>query len=246
MPPCEAEASWFSDLCGGIFTFITAPIWVFCPDNPTFRKNSPFKKKKWEEDINFQSPQEDPKDDYKLHLPRRREDIHSRPTENPVTETDPLNSKEGSYSYEKNPKVPEMTEEERKEEAKREEVLLPIHKINPYSESSSLHNFWEYKNNIWPLREKETKIKDLTETVSRSQEYKDMYIKLEKNFADHANKEKIVSKYLLLMYDDIEEIVGENKELSLDELAALFLKTKMIKTYNYVLNNPTLKNRRKK
>ena len=48
--PCQAEASWFSDLCGGLFTFITAPIWVFCPDNPTFRKNNPFKKKKWEEE----------------------------------------------------------------------------------------------------------------------------------------------------------------------------------------------------
>jgi hypothetical protein len=48
-PPREAEASWFSDLCGGLFTVFTTPIWVFCPDNPTFRKNNPFRKKAWEE-----------------------------------------------------------------------------------------------------------------------------------------------------------------------------------------------------
>ena len=69
MPLCKAEASWFSDLCGSLFTFITSPIWVFCPENPTFRKNNPFRRKKWEEDINFQFPQEDPKDDYKLPSP---------------------------------------------------------------------------------------------------------------------------------------------------------------------------------
>jgi hypothetical protein len=52
-PTREAEASWFSDLCGAIFTLVTAPIWVFCPDNPTFRKNNPFRKKKWEEIAHF-------------------------------------------------------------------------------------------------------------------------------------------------------------------------------------------------
>jgi hypothetical protein len=49
IPARAAEASWFSDFCGGFFTILTAPIWVFCPDNPTFRKNNPFKKKVWEE-----------------------------------------------------------------------------------------------------------------------------------------------------------------------------------------------------
>lgn len=47
--PQAVEASWFSDLMGGLFTLITAPIQVFCPDNPTFRKNNPFRKKLWEE-----------------------------------------------------------------------------------------------------------------------------------------------------------------------------------------------------
>jgi hypothetical protein len=49
IPPRAAEASWFSDVFGGLFTFITAPIWIFCQDNPTFRKNNPFRKKIWEE-----------------------------------------------------------------------------------------------------------------------------------------------------------------------------------------------------
>jgi hypothetical protein len=50
IPPRAAEASWFSDIFGGLFTFITAPIWIFCPDNPTFRKNNPFRQKEWEEE----------------------------------------------------------------------------------------------------------------------------------------------------------------------------------------------------
>jgi hypothetical protein len=29
---------------------LTAPIWAFCPNNPTFRKNNPFRKKVWEEE----------------------------------------------------------------------------------------------------------------------------------------------------------------------------------------------------
>jgi hypothetical protein len=47
--PAKVQASWFSDLMGGLFTIITAPIWVLCQDNPTFRKNNPFRKKPWEE-----------------------------------------------------------------------------------------------------------------------------------------------------------------------------------------------------
>jgi hypothetical protein len=47
--PAKVQASWFSDLCGGIFTILSAPIWIFCQDNPTFRKNNPFRKKPWEE-----------------------------------------------------------------------------------------------------------------------------------------------------------------------------------------------------
>jgi hypothetical protein len=49
IPPREVEASWFSDLMVGMFTIITAPIWVFCPDNPTFRKNNPFRSKESED-----------------------------------------------------------------------------------------------------------------------------------------------------------------------------------------------------
>jgi hypothetical protein len=57
----KVEASWLSDALGGLFTFITAPIWVFCPDNPTFRKNNPFRKKPWEE-ITFQEGENDKND----------------------------------------------------------------------------------------------------------------------------------------------------------------------------------------
>jgi hypothetical protein len=35
-------------LFGGIFTILAAPIWIFCPDNPTFRKNNPFVKEEQE------------------------------------------------------------------------------------------------------------------------------------------------------------------------------------------------------
>jgi hypothetical protein len=48
IPTREVEASWFSDFCGGLFIIIAAPIWIFCQDNPTFRKNNPFRKKSWE------------------------------------------------------------------------------------------------------------------------------------------------------------------------------------------------------
>ena len=51
--PLKAEASVFSDILGVLFTAITAPIWIFCPDNPTFRKNNPFRKKAWQEADNF-------------------------------------------------------------------------------------------------------------------------------------------------------------------------------------------------
>jgi hypothetical protein len=82
IPPRAAEASWFSDFFGGLFTIITAPIWVFCTDNPTFRKNNPFRKKAWEFDDNrifphdarnplnkngFNDPNV-PEDDYKLMI----------------------------------------------------------------------------------------------------------------------------------------------------------------------------------
>jgi hypothetical protein len=56
IPPREVEASWVSDFCGGLFTIITAPIWIFCPDNPTFRKNNPFRKKAWEEEDENTAP----------------------------------------------------------------------------------------------------------------------------------------------------------------------------------------------
>jgi hypothetical protein len=55
--PPPAEASWVSDFFGGVFTIITSPIWVFCPNNPTFRKNNPFKQKEWEEEpVNKYNP----------------------------------------------------------------------------------------------------------------------------------------------------------------------------------------------
>jgi hypothetical protein len=50
IPPREVEASWFSDLMGGIFTVITSPLLLIAKDNPTLRKNNPFRKKVWEEE----------------------------------------------------------------------------------------------------------------------------------------------------------------------------------------------------
>jgi hypothetical protein len=47
--PAKVQASWFSDLCGGIFTILSAPIWVFCQDNEFFRRQNSFRKKPWEE-----------------------------------------------------------------------------------------------------------------------------------------------------------------------------------------------------
>ncbi|MDR1434743.1 hypothetical protein [Candidatus Endomicrobiellum devescovinae] len=46
----NAQSSWFSDFFGGVFTVLTAPIAIFCPNNPTFRKNTPWVKKEWEEE----------------------------------------------------------------------------------------------------------------------------------------------------------------------------------------------------
>jgi hypothetical protein len=45
-----ASASFFSDFCGAIFTILTCPIALVAPDNPTLRKNNPFRKKLWEEE----------------------------------------------------------------------------------------------------------------------------------------------------------------------------------------------------
>jgi hypothetical protein len=52
MTVCQtrAEASWFSNFFGGLFTLITSPLLLICPDNPTLRKNNPFRKKLWEEE----------------------------------------------------------------------------------------------------------------------------------------------------------------------------------------------------
>jgi hypothetical protein len=47
--PGKVQASWFSDLMGGLFTVITAPIWIFCPENEFFKNQSPFRKKVWQE-----------------------------------------------------------------------------------------------------------------------------------------------------------------------------------------------------
>jgi hypothetical protein len=58
IPPREVEASWFSDLMGGIFTVITSPILLVAKDNPTLRKNSPFRKKIWEEEAEKEKEQE--------------------------------------------------------------------------------------------------------------------------------------------------------------------------------------------
>jgi hypothetical protein len=59
IPPREVEASWFSDFCGGLFTIITAPIWIFSQDNPTLRKNKQKRKKLWKVEKKAQ------KNDYK-------------------------------------------------------------------------------------------------------------------------------------------------------------------------------------
>jgi hypothetical protein len=77
VPPKTVEASWFSDFCGAVFTVITAPIWVICPDNPTFRKNNPFRKKAWEEnpDVLPQNKYQEEKKPERLpiYVPKREE-----------------------------------------------------------------------------------------------------------------------------------------------------------------------------
>jgi hypothetical protein len=49
VPPQEAAASWIPDLLGGIFTIVSSPRYIFCPDNPTCRKNNPWRMKVWQE-----------------------------------------------------------------------------------------------------------------------------------------------------------------------------------------------------
>jgi hypothetical protein len=67
IPPREVEASWFSNLCGGLFTVITAPIWIFCPNNPTFRKTNPFRSKGSEDVESVIFTQEALKSKYNVH-----------------------------------------------------------------------------------------------------------------------------------------------------------------------------------
>jgi hypothetical protein len=62
IPPREVEASWFSDLMGGLFTVITLPILLVAKDNPTFRKNNPFRKKVWEEEAEKEAQREKEQD----------------------------------------------------------------------------------------------------------------------------------------------------------------------------------------
>jgi hypothetical protein len=69
VPPREVEASWFSDFWGGLFTIITSPIWIFCQDNPTFRKNNPFRKKVWEEEAEEQERVIRRKEKFNTHTP---------------------------------------------------------------------------------------------------------------------------------------------------------------------------------
>lgn len=53
LPPKEAEASLFSDFVGGLLHSTNSTDWVLCPDNPTFRKNNPFRRKAWELEESF-------------------------------------------------------------------------------------------------------------------------------------------------------------------------------------------------
>jgi hypothetical protein len=93
IPPREVEASWFSDFCGGLFTIITAPIWVFCQDNPTFRKNNPFRKKVWEVEKEAQK-------NYYKQLPRppKKSDntIHNKSEDPVLSET--VSTKHKNYA----------------------------------------------------------------------------------------------------------------------------------------------------
>jgi hypothetical protein len=47
--PQRTDASFITDFLGGIFTILSAPIWIFCQDNEFFRKQNPFRKKAWQE-----------------------------------------------------------------------------------------------------------------------------------------------------------------------------------------------------
>jgi hypothetical protein len=76
--PAKVQASWFSDLCGGIFTILSAPIWVFCQDNDFFRRQNPFKKKVWQE--------QEEKEKQILETDRKIEDTISRYASRTVVE----------------------------------------------------------------------------------------------------------------------------------------------------------------
>jgi cytochrome oxidase Cu insertion factor (SCO1/SenC/PrrC family) len=57
---------------------------VFCPDNPAFRKNNPFRKQTWEEDQNYDDLRKEKEEPVKKLLPRIE-----RQTDNSETESVP-------------------------------------------------------------------------------------------------------------------------------------------------------------
>jgi hypothetical protein len=67
IPPREVEASWFSNLVGGLFTIVTSPILLFAPNNPTLRKNNPFRSKESEDVESVIFTQEALKNKYNVH-----------------------------------------------------------------------------------------------------------------------------------------------------------------------------------
>jgi hypothetical protein len=114
IPPKTVEALWFSDFFGGLFTVITAPIWVFCSDNPTFRKNNPFRKKAWQENPDF-FPQNKYQEEKKPErLPSHLPEINlPKP---PIADTDSTESDSFSSSHKSGQRKSEIPDNENEEE----------------------------------------------------------------------------------------------------------------------------------
>jgi hypothetical protein len=71
----KCDASWFSDLFGGIFTILTAPLQLVAPDNPTLRKNNPFRKKAWQEADDFYISHTNEEDERDKQIKKMKEDL---------------------------------------------------------------------------------------------------------------------------------------------------------------------------
>jgi hypothetical protein len=129
VPQKAVEASFISDLLGGLFTIITAPIWIFCQDNPTFRKNNPFRKKPWQEVNDF----------YPDTAPTLSPRIPSTNHRNEQSSSDQSNSEQSSDNQEE---IQRQTDARNREpsriNARREEAAAAAERLRLARESERL------------------------------------------------------------------------------------------------------------